>query len=216
MPAAVVLITPALLLMFKPVAWGVAALSLIKLFKTPWARGYRGELSVRLQARLGLPEAVYKRLHNVTLRTPDGTTQIDHVFVSPYGVFVVETKHMRGWIFGGERQAQWTQKLYRKTWRFQNPLRQNYKHAKALEATLGIAAEHVHSVVVFNGNATFKTPMPANVCRGRTFVRYIKSFREPVFSQAEAEAMSRAIQRQRLPATWATSRAHVAHLKARK
>lgn len=216
MSAAVVLISPALLLMFKPAAWGVAALVAFNLLKTPWARGYLGELLVRSQARRGLPSPVYQRVHNVTLRTPDGTTQIDHVFVSPYGVFAVETKHMRGWIFGGERQAQWTQKLYRKTWRFQNPLRQNYKHVKVLEATLGIAAEHVHSVVVFSGNATFKTPMPANVTRGRGFVGYIKSFREPVFSQARVDAISRELQRQRLPATWATSRAHVAHLRARK
>lgn len=211
-----VLITPALLLMLKPAAWGVAALVAINLLKTPWARGYVGELLVRSQARRGLPDTVYQRLHNVTLRTPDGTTQIDHVFVSPYGVFVLETKHMRGWIFGGERQAQWTQKLYRKTWRFQNPLRQNYKHVKALEAALGIGPQHVHSVVVFNGAATFKTGMPANVTRGRGFVAYINSFREPVFSQAQVDAMSRALRRQRLPATWATSRAHVAHLRARK
>ena len=34
---------------------------------------------------------------------PDGTTQIDHIFVSHYGVFVVETKNTSGWIFGNER-----------------------------------------------------------------------------------------------------------------
>lgn len=210
------MITPALLLLFKPAAWGIAALFVVKLLKMPWVRGYVGELLVRSQARRGLPEALYQRLHNVTLRTPDGTTQIDHIFLSRYGVFVVETKHMSGWIFGGERQAQWTQKLYRKTWRFQNPLRQNYKHGKALESTLGIAAQHLHSVVVFSGNAVFKTPLPANVTRGRDFVGYIKGFREPVFSQAEVDALCRELQRQRLPATWATSRAHVAHLRARK
>ena len=30
------------------------------------------------------------------------STQIDHVVVSPYGVFVIETKGYKGWIFGGE------------------------------------------------------------------------------------------------------------------
>jgi restriction system protein len=30
--------------------------------------------------------------------------QIDHVVVSPYGVFVIETKAMDGWIFGSEKQ----------------------------------------------------------------------------------------------------------------
>lgn len=69
----------------------------------------------------------------MTLDTPDGTTQIDHVFLSPFGVFVLETKNMRGWIFGSENQAQWTQQIFKQRFKFQNPTRQNYKHLKALE-----------------------------------------------------------------------------------
>ncbi|WP_163009979.1 nuclease-related domain-containing protein, partial [Pseudomonas viridiflava] len=102
----------------------------------------------------------------VTLDTADGTTQIDHVFISPFGIFVLETKNMSGWIFGREKQPQWTQKIYRRTYKFQNPLRQNYKHLKALEATLGVSLEHLHSVVSFVGESTFKTAMPANVTQG--------------------------------------------------
>ncbi|MDZ7854092.1 MAG: nuclease-related domain-containing protein [Halomonas sp.] len=80
-----------------------------------------------------MPAETYKPIHNVTLPTPDGSTQIDHIFVSRFGIFVVETKNMKGWIFGDKDQAQWTQKIYRKSFRFQNPLRQNYKHVKSLE-----------------------------------------------------------------------------------
>lgn len=50
-----------------------------------------------------LPSSVYRQCHDVTLRTESATTQIDHVFVSVYGVIVVETKDMKGWIFGGEQ-----------------------------------------------------------------------------------------------------------------
>ena len=42
-------------------------------------KGYVGELLVRLAARLRLDKAIYHRVDNVTLPTPDGTTQIDHV-----------------------------------------------------------------------------------------------------------------------------------------
>jgi len=41
------------------------------------------------------------------LTLPDGegsTTQIDHFLLSPYGLFVIETKNYKGWIFGSERQ----------------------------------------------------------------------------------------------------------------
>ncbi|MGM3422788.1 NERD domain-containing protein [Pseudomonas benzopyrenica] len=187
----------------------------IGLLKSPWVKGYLGELLVRLFAHWQLDAQTYRRLHNVTLSTPDGTTQIDHVFLSRCGIFVVETKNMSGWIFGGEHQAQWTQKLYRRTFKFQNPLRQNYKHLKALEATLGANPEHLHSVITFVGGTTFKTKVPANVTQGIGFIRYIRSFQQPVFSEAEVDAMLQTLQTGRRAPTLATHREHVQNLKRR-
>ncbi len=111
------------------------------IFGTPSGRGYVGELKVSAASALALPRSIYTRFHEVTLRVPDGTTQIDHIFVSRYGVFVVETKNMSGWIFGNERDRQWTQRFRNghKT-RLQNPLRQNYRHTKAV----GIALADLH------------------------------------------------------------------------
>ncbi len=154
-------------------------------------------------------------MHNVTLYTPDGTTQIDHVFLSPYGIFVLETKNMSDWIFGSEKQAQWTQKLYKRSFKFQNPLRQNYKHLKALEATLDVSPEHQHSVITFVGGSTFKTEVPANVTQGIGFIRYIQSFPQAVFSEAEVGALLHALQTGRRAPTIATHREHVQNLKRR-
>jgi len=148
--------TPLIAQVWDTLGWVIPLMLLISLLKSPWAKGHIGELLVRLFAHWQLDKQTYRRLHNVTLNTPDGTTQIDHVFLSPYGIFVLETKNMSGWIFGSEKQAQWTQKLYKRTFKFQNPLRQNYKHLKALEATLGVNAEHLHSVITFVGGSTFK------------------------------------------------------------
>lgn len=198
-----------------PGAWLVAAWLLHCLSKTAWARGQLGELLVRLWAWLGLPGDTYQGFHNVTLRTPAGTTQIDHVYVSVYGVFVLETKHMRGVIQGGERAAKWTQAFGKKRFEFQNPLRQNYKHLKALEAVLGLSPDELHSVVIFTGSARLKGDLPANVVRGGAFVRYIKKIRTPLFSHAEANALAQALRQQRLAPTRATHRAHVAQFKGR-
>jgi hypothetical protein len=162
-----------------------------------------------------LPRDTYIPLHNVTLPAPDGTTQIDHIYVSRYGVFVIETKNMRGWIFGIEQQAQWTQKIYRKPFRFQNPLRQNYKHLKALEAALDIPADRLHSVIAFVGNCDFKTEMPANVTYGRQYIDYIQSFKEPVFSEEEISAIVERIQASRFTPSIAKHKQHVTQLKAR-
>lgn len=43
-------------------------------------------------------------LNCITLRLEDGsTTQIDHILVITKGIFVIETKHYKGWIFGNAR-----------------------------------------------------------------------------------------------------------------
>ncbi|MEJ2715066.1 MAG: NERD domain-containing protein [Acidihalobacter sp.] len=154
-------------------------------------------------------------MHNVTIPTLDGTTQIDHIFVSRFGIFVVETKNMKGWIFGGEHQSQWTQQIFKKSFKFQNPLRQNYKHVKALEAALDLPAETIHSVVVFVGNSTFKSPMPANVTKSGGYITYIKSFTEPVLSESQVQGALTQIQLGRLGPTRRTHVQHVQRLKAR-
>lgn len=197
-------------------AWWPLLLVLVVIgfFKSAWFKGWFGEFIVKRAARSLDPDS-YTAFHNVTLQTLDGTTQIDHVFVSRYGVFVVETKNYKGWIFGSEKQAQWTQKIYRQTFRFQNPLRQNYKHCKAIEALLEIPGDSVHSLIVFVGDAAFKTAMPDNVTQGRAFVRYIRSRQEVVFNDERVQALTSAIESGRLQAGIATNRAHVKNLKQR-
>lgn len=208
--------TPIIQQVVNTLWWVIPALMVITLFKTPLVKGWIGERVVSLIGRMMLPKHSYHRLHDVTLPATDGTTQIDHIIGSRFGVFVVETKHMKGWIFGSERQAQWTQKIYRKSFRFQNPLRQNYRHVKALEAVLDIPAEHIHSLVVFVGDSDFKTKMPANVTRGPGYVRYIRSFTTPVFSESQVQQIIQQIASVRLAPGRETNKQHVAQLQKRR
>jgi restriction system protein len=181
---------------------------------TALVKGAIGELQGKLAGGLFLDDRVYRSVHNVTLPTPDGTTQIDHVIVSRYGVFVVETKNYKGWIFGSERDAQWTQSLFGKKLRFQNPLRQNYRHVRALAEFLNLPEDRFHSVVMFWGDCELKTPMPPNVLSSG-YATYIKSKTGVLFADEEVEAIVRAIQSGRLPPTWKTHRAHVESLRVR-
>jgi restriction system protein len=195
--------------------WLIPLILLGALLKSSRVKGFIGELRVRLALRLRLDRATYRAVHDLTLPTPDGTIQIDHVVVSRYGIFVIETKNMKGWIFGGERQSQWTQKIFRHTTRFQNPLMHNYKHVKALQALLDVPPETIHSVVTFVGDSTFKTPIPANVTQGRRFIGYTRSFRAPVFRDAAVEAVLQRVADGRLKPGASTHRAHVQSLKTR-
>lgn len=189
---------------------------IVGLFKSPWFKGKVGEFLVNASARLFLDKSRYHLVKNLTLPTEDGTTQIDHVLVSEFGVFVVETKNMKGWIFGSPHQRFWTQKIVRSNHKFQNPLHQNYKHVKTLQALLGFSDHQMHSVVVFVGDSTFKTSMPDNVTRGLGYVRYIKSKQDVVLSPEQvAEAIER-VGAGRLKESFSTDRAHVRHVKVLK
>ena len=72
--------------------------TLIAIARTPFFKGFIGELLVNILSGLMLDKKTYRLIRNVTLPTDDGSTQIDHVIVSKYGIFVVETKNMKGWM----------------------------------------------------------------------------------------------------------------------
>ena len=142
-------------------------------WNSPKQKGKRGEKLVAGRLRKGLPDE-YRILNDIYLPLPDGTTtQIDHIVVSQYGVFVVETKTYSGWIFGDEKSKDWTQSIYHKKSRFQNPMMQNYKHICALADNLGIDKSYFIGVVAFTGGCTFKTEMPDGVVYSRDVAKYI-------------------------------------------
>lgn len=187
---------------------------LAAVLRSPRFKGWRGERAVQAAIRRQLNPLIYVDMHNVTLPTADGgSTQIDHLIFSPYGLFVLETKNYQGWIFGTEKQREWTQQIFRKRSRFQNPLRQNYKHVKTLQSLLDIAPEHLHSVIAFVGDCEFKTEMPAHVTRGLGFVGHIQSFAEPVWSPEQMQALLDKLEELRLQPDRATDRRHVAHVR---
>jgi restriction system protein len=168
---------------------------------------------VNIAAKLFLNRNEYHLIKNVTLPKEDGTTQIDHIIVSKYGVFVVETKNMKGWIFGNSKQKTWTQKIYRHSSKFQNPLFQNYKHVKTIQSLLGLNDQQVHSLVVFVGDSTFKTELPENVTHGIGYIRFIKSKNEAIISDAEVDKIVSKIKNGRLTPSLKTNREHVKHVK---
>lgn len=182
---------------------------------TPERVGARGERRVAETLQCKLP-CEYHVINGIYLPLPDGTTtQIDHVVVSRYGIFVVETKTYSGWIFGDEKSAQWMQTIYHKKSRFQNPIHQNYRHLCALSNCLGIPRRFFKNLVVFNGNCTFKTKVPPNVMRRSSLAKHILSYSVILLKEKEVSDVLSALSK------WSDSigedrrKAHVANLKKR-
>jgi restriction system protein len=190
---------------------------LVKFAGTAGFKGWFGEKLVIEAGLKKLDPSLYGHYNDLYLPRPDGqgTTQIDHVVVSPFGIFVIETKNYKGWIFGSEKQRQWTQQIYRAKHRFQNPLHQNYLHIRALAQFLGVSEKSCRSLVFFIGDAEFKTPMPSNVIN-RGLLPWIKNHTEILIdpsavSQANSVLTTLQLSTNRRKA----SRAHLRSIHAR-
>lgn len=138
-----------------------------------------------------LNQAHYKILNDIMLPSKGNSTatQIDHIVISNYGIFCIETKAYKGWIFGNANQEQWTQIIFRYKKRFYNPLRQNFAHIKAIEDLLGQQRlkKPIISLVAFPDAGKLKISGTDSVGYARDVVRKIESYIEPVFSDTERD-----------------------------
>ena len=141
--------------------------------------GETGERKVAFFLNLNLDNRLYRIFNNILV--PDklgGTTQIDHIVLSPFGIFVIETKNFKGWIFGAEKSKMWTKQFFHERYQFYNPIRQNYKHITCLAEYTHLSREYFSPVVVFVGNCSLKTinELPEYVCENKhSMICYIRS-----------------------------------------
>lgn len=148
---------------------------------------WAGECAVNVSARFFLNKKDYHLLRNVVLPTEDETTQIDHLLVSRFGVFVVEMKNMTGLLYGPHDQDEWTEEVDGYSKLIPNPLHQHFRHAKALEEIFGLKPHTIYPVLVLVGDSEFRTEMPENVTSPRGYLPYIKSKQEPLYGNFEVE-----------------------------
>ena len=146
-------------------------------------KGKRGEMSVASILKR-LPEEDYKVINDLMLKMGNWTSQIDHVVVSKYGVFVIETKNYQGWITGGENSDSWTQNIYGHKYQLHNPVHQNESHLKALRKTLGDEGSiRMIPIVAFSNQATLRVKTEyATVTYFYYLKKVIKSYTEEVLS----------------------------------
>ncbi|MBZ9611328.1 nuclease-related domain-containing protein [Rheinheimera maricola] len=156
-------------------------------------KGALGEWALHRVLESELPTS-YQHYRNLVIPAEKGDfTEVDHLVLSPFGIFVIEVKNYRGWIFGSERQPQWTVQRFRSKHRFMNPLHQNYKHTEAVKQLLGLNGEDgdsVHSIVAFSLRAQFKFQIPQNVMYTDLVGDYVNRFTQPCFSDDQLRQFS--------------------------
>lgn len=122
-----------------------------------WAnrKGELGEYKITIQ----LDQLPKNYMHHSDLlikndKSSTGYSQIDHVIITPYGIFVIETKNYQGTIYGGKDRKTW---LINGKFKMMNPLLQNYGHIQAIKNIIDIKYhEYFISMVSFTKRCTFK------------------------------------------------------------
>ena len=125
-------------------------------------KGKAGERNVATILRQ-LPKEDYFVFNDLIIKFRNGgSSQIDHVVVSRFAIFVIETKNYKGWIFGHENSEYWTQNIYGYKYRFYNPVKQNAGHIRALREVLdSFGSLPFVSIVAFSPQTSFKITAPS-------------------------------------------------------
>jgi hypothetical protein len=140
--------------------------------------GMAGEFWVKRELKKLSDE--YLVINDIMIKTIDGSThQIDHVVISKYGIFVIETKQYNGYIKGNDYDKRWLIKNGKKKIYVNNPLHQNYGHVKSLEEILNLPEENFISLVCIPSRAILSVKSN-NVTRIYDLLDKITSYKEEV------------------------------------
>lgn len=124
-------------------------------WKTISNQGARGEY--RISQVLEKAPFEHKLIFNCYIPNRTGEkTEIDIIFLSTKGIYVVENKNYSGWIFGDEKSKNWCETIKGKKYFFYNPIKQNKSHIKNLEKLLQLGEESYISLITFNSGANLK------------------------------------------------------------
>ena len=139
--------------------------------------GWFGEYWTK-EALRKLPKADYKIINNLFVSVNGTTHQIDHVVISKYGIFSIETKQYNGYITGNKYDKNWVRHAGKNKYYYTNPIRQNYGHCKALAELLNINESYIYNIVCIPSKAILKIDHDGELVRYNTVVGKIMSYKD--------------------------------------
>lgn len=133
----------------------------------------------------------YRVYNDLLIRNGNFSTQIDHIVISRYGVFVLETKNVHGKVYGSGNAEFWKQYLpdtgYRrygntKEHQLRNPIWQNEGHIKSLRRLVFGNDIPVYGIVVFPNDMDLYVSADHDVLHMWEVVPCIKQHKEVVLT----------------------------------
>ena len=187
---------------------------------SPEQKGKDGEAAVAWRL-YKLPEEKYTVLNDILLVSNNNSTQIDHIVVSCYGIFVIETKNIHGKVYGSENSEYWTQYLpdtgYKrygstKEYKLRNPIWQNDGHVKAIKRLLSNRNVPVYGLVAFSNATDLRVRCEYPVMYWYDVVPFIESHTESCLGPDEVKSIADHIRSFNHESTEART-AHIANVR---
>lgn len=130
---------------------GIGCICLLLLVCSP-TKGWAGEMLVRLVLKFTAPKDSII-FNNLYFHNGRQSCQIDHLIISPKGVFVVETKTFLGEVSGEALGPKIHRRVLGMSYWMRNPVEQNEYHLRFLRDNLPVIRAYVgalRSIVVYS------------------------------------------------------------------
>ena len=133
----------------------------------------------------------YRVYNDLLIRNGNYTTQVDHIVISRYGVFVLETKNVHGKVYGGGNAEFWKQYLpdigykrygFTQEHQLRNPIWQNDGHIKTLRKLVFGSDVPVYGIIVFPSDTYINVTAEQPVLNMYNVVPFIKQYRDVIMS----------------------------------
>ncbi len=164
------------------------------LFNRAKTKGIIGERMVATMLRL--LGRKYITFNHLTIKSRTGQDLIDHVVLSPFGLFVIETENYRGCISGSEDSHNWTLTFRKEITETPNFVQRNQEHIRNLSQLLPqYALGHYIPIVAFTGSTSLKVKEreALNVIHIRSILPRIWKYKKAVFTDAQFKELEQAL-----------------------
>jgi hypothetical protein len=173
--------------------WITPLVLLIVYLSSPRFRGEIAETRVRRLLASGLEKSRYTVLNNVDIPFSGGSLHLDHIVVSRFGLFVIESEYVRGKVSGGEFQERWKASRFGRSTRFDNPVHRNAVQVQALQKLLKMPASKFHPITVLVGHSSAENSMPVSVVPAENLVAWIRKNNRQIIEGEQADELIRTI-----------------------
>lgn len=136
----------------------------------------------------------YVVINDVMLEVNNRTAQIDHIVVSVYGIFVIETKNYGGYLRGDEDDNYISHSYGEKTYMIYNPLKQNRNHVRMLMAATGIKNKYLFvPILTISDECEFEIKSSTEIATFSSLYSSIRRYNKKVLTRDEVEEIAEMI-----------------------